>query len=381
MKLKELQLHLLRLAVIEEKADPFVSCYLNPEPALPATFEEKVRALRAGLPETSRASVDEALAQLRVFIAAESFPKDGGIAAFARGGQDPFFLGLRLKAPLPSLLSVGPRPQIYPLIEIRDNYDHYVVLYVTDTRLKILAVDLGAATEELVKSRPELRRREGREWTRQHFLNHRRERTRQFIRDGVRILGNVMSSDWYKHFILAGEPRAMAEVRRCLTRSLESMLVAAIPYSGDDHPASLTALTLPVFRDFEERESQRMVEKLLRELATNGHGVAGPVSSLAAIRRRQVQSVVMAKDYQLGIAWQCTNCDWLAAPQQEPLRCPDCRAPVRPVDLKEEIARSAVLNGCGVEIVGHSDELMRVGGVGCLLRYLGASQFVSRMTA
>jgi hypothetical protein len=43
--------------------------------------------------------------------------------------------------------------------------------------------------------------------------------------------------------------------------------------------------------------------------------------------------------------------------------------------LKEELARMAELEGCGVEIVHDSEILMRLGGVGCLLRFLSPDAY------
>jgi hypothetical protein len=42
------------------------------------------------------------------------------------------------------------------------------------------------------------------------------------------------------------------------------------------------------------------------------------------------------------------------------------------------MVRLAEQTGCGVEVVNHSDALMRFGGVGCLLRYLAREQYHRR---
>jgi hypothetical protein len=380
MKLRELQLRLARLATLKESAEPLVSCYLNAGAGALA-FEEQARGLRAEAPEAWRAPLEEALNQIRAFVLADPPNKHEGLAVFARAGQEPLFLGLRLRAPLPTRVVSDWRPHVYPLVEIRDNYDHFVVMHATDSRVKILEVDLGAAVEVTLKTRPALRRREGREWTKQHFLRYRRERIRQFIKSAVRELASEMSANGYRRFVLTGEPRAMAEVRKSLTKPLESMLLAAIPYTGEDAAAALAALALPVFRDYEEQESRSMVEKLRRELETGGHGAAGPLATLMAIRRKQAQAVVMAKDCQLGRAWECSACGWLAALESEAAVCPSCRRPLRSIDLKEEIARNAVVTGCEVEIVAEPGALAHIGGVGCLLRYLAAEQWAAKMSA
>lgn len=380
MRLRELQLHLARLATLKELPEPVVSCYLHASSGVPA-FEEQIRVARAEAPEAWVGQVDQALHLIRAFVLAEPLSKQEGLAAFARGGEDPLFLGLRLRAPVPTQVTAGGRPRIYPLIEIRDNYDHFVVMHVTDRRVKILEVVLGAAVEVSAKTRPALRRREGREWTKLHFSRYRRERTRQFIKSAVNDLASEMSANGYRRFVLTGEPRAIAEVRKSLPKSLESMLLAAIPYAGEDSATALATIAVPFFREYEEQESRGMVEKLTRELETGGHGAAGALASLTAIRRKQARVVLMARDCSLGMGWECPACGWVAAADSETTRCPGCRRRLRGIDLKEEIVRSAVVNGCDVEIVAEAGALAHIGGVGCLLRYLAAEQWAARVSA
>ena len=45
-------------------------------------------------------------------------------------------------------------------------------------------------------------------------------------------------------------------------------------------------------------------------------------------------------------------------------------------ELKEELVRLAVRNGCRIETVGDSYTLIHYVGVGCLLRYLLPEQYV-----
>lgn len=57
-------------------------------------------------------------------------------------------------------------------------------------------------------------------------------------------------------------------------------------------------------------------------------------------------------------------------PDDIPNACPNCGGKaIHQVDLKEELVRLAEQRGCHVEMVEHSEDLMYLGGVGCLLRY------------
>src|SRR6266700_1174131 len=56
--------------------------------------------------------------------------------------------------------------------------------------------------------------------------------------------------------------------------------------------------------------------------------------------------------------------------------CSECLSKeIRELNLKEEIVRMAEITGSRVEVVNHSDALMRLGGIGCLLRFLGPERY------
>ncbi len=79
--------------------------------------------------------------------------------------------------------------------------------------------------------------------------------------------------------------------------------------------------------------------------------------------------LIMASDYQPEPGWICTNCNVSGTEAPETHECPQCRKlTVRPLDIKEELLRLAGQLERPVEVVEHSDTLMSLGGVGCLLR-------------
>jgi Bacterial archaeo-eukaryotic release factor family 10 len=174
-----LQEHIGTLANLEESAAPLISCYLdvaggNGEYSV--ALDERVRVLKKSLTGRARADFEEAVTQIRQFVASELELGTKGSAIFARGGKHPFFLALQFRVPFPNWIGIGPTPNIYHLVEIKDNYDRYVILLATETSARIIGVNLGAVTQQIWSARPDLRRRVGREWSKDHFQDHRRER-------------------------------------------------------------------------------------------------------------------------------------------------------------------------------------------------------------
>ncbi len=48
---------------------------------------------------------------------------------------------------------------------------------------------------------------------------------------------------------------------------------------------------------------------------------------------------------------------------------------VEKIDIKEEIVKTAERYECRIETIKHSEILMELGGVGCLLRFLTPEQY------
>ena len=374
MELKNLRQHIRTLVTLEETEAPVISCYLNLEGAESApgkALDARVRSLRRSLAGKPLQYFEEALVPIDSFVRTELLLDAKGAAIFSRGGNEPFFLPLQFRVPLPHWITVSSTPNIYHLVELKDTYHRYVVLLCTDKSARILEVNLGAVTEELWKDRPELRQRVGRVWTKERYQSHLWERTNQFVNEAVEILGQLMSAGGHTHLILAGNPQMTSWVRRALPQRLEAKLVDTVGASVHDQLSDIVAATLFSFVEQEEQESLAMVEQLQQKINTYGLAVIGTLASLAALQRQQVDVLILAKAYHSEPGWSCLACGALCINSQKPPACAACGDHgLRELDTKEELVRLAELTGCKVETVSHSDVLIRFGGVGCLLRYV-----------
>ena len=340
MDLGEVQQHIRTLATLDVSEDLMVTCYLNVEAGVQScrtAFAERVALLRKAVGPKHETAFEEGLARIVSFIKDDLRPDSKGMAAFARGGCQPFFLPLQFRVPLPTSIAVGATPNIYHLVELKDTYHRYVIMLCTEESVRILEVNLGAVTAEVWKERPELRERVGREWTKQHYQSHRRERTKQFIKETLQILDHRMSAGGFIHLILAGTPRITTQIRAALPKHLAPMLVDTVPAPGREKVSLIVEATLSSFIEQEQQESMSMAARLQEEFYTNGLAVVGSEACLEALTRGQVDVLVLATEHS-------------------------------PKD-KEALVKLAEQQDCGVELVNQSDVLMRLGGVGCLLRY------------
>jgi hypothetical protein len=370
----------MTLASLGETEAPVISCYLNlelGETGWRNAFEERVRLLKASLTGTARPLFEEGLQKIERFVGSGLHAGAKGAAIFSRGGRRPFFRQLQFQVPLPNWVAVASTPNIYHLVELKDTYHRYVVMISTEESVRVLGVNLGAVTEQAWRTRPELRRRVGREWTKQHYQSHRAERANRFVNEQIRVLDHLMSSGGYAHLILAGNPRVTAQVKKALPRHLVARLVDIVHASQDDRTSDVVSATLASFIEAEERESVAVVEKLQSEIHRHGLAVAGTAASYQALREGRADILILAKTYDPGAAWTCGRCGVSDVGKPIPNSCVLCGAKaIREFSVKEDMVRIAERVGCKVEVVNQSDVLMQLGGVGCLLRYFAWEQHI-----
>lgn len=372
--LEELHQHISVLANVDETTAPFFSIYLNTgfgDGQWREMIDERARTLRLLLRGDHLIDFEESLDKVYRWLDTELLPEAQGAAIFIRGSQGgQFMLPLQFAAPLPNLLAVYPTPNIYHLVELKDNYHRYVVLLAMPDRATILEVNLGASTTQAWLEREELRDRVGFEWTRSHYQIHRSHRGDRYLQEKVAILEKLMQLGGQTHLILAGDPRIAEQVLNALPPELEEKVIDIVPASERDQQSDVVLATLSSFVEHEERESQAIADALVEGVRRQNLAVAGSAATLAALRWGDVDTLVLDSSYKPDPGWTCTGCSAMGTQAPETAVCPQClSATVRPLDMKEALLRLAEQSDCKVEVVEHSSALMSLGGVGCLLRY------------
>jgi hypothetical protein len=371
--LEELKQHISVLAGVEETDAPFISCYFSLENGPSGwrdVLEERARTLRRILKGNDLADLEQALTSIEDWMTANLLPQAKGVAIFVRGDfGGSFMLPMQFAAPLPNWIAVYPTPNIYHLVELKDNYHRYLLLHAMADRACILEVNLGAATIRAWINEPELRTRVGKEWSRSHYQVNQSHRGDRFVHGKIAILQQLMRSGAHTHLILAGDPEITRHVRQALPNHLARKLVELVPADQADQQADVVMATLARFVEHEEQESRTLAQRLIEGLCSQDLAVAGTTATLDALRWGDVDTLVMLNDYQPDPGWICTACKTIRTEAPEASTCPCCgKEAVRPLDIKEALMRLAAQSRCPVEVVQECDALKALGGVGCLLR-------------
>lgn len=369
--LAELRKQLRVLSTLGASDALMVSCYLSIGHGVARrdVLERRVRAIRATLPPRARGEFATTMSRIYAQVEQRA-PRTRGMAVFARGGEAPYFQALEFQVPLPERVILDHAPVIYPLVELKDTFHRFVVVISTEESARILEVSLGAVTREIWTTAPPLHGDVGRQWSRDHYQNHRRDRAARFHKEKVELLDRLMSATGHTHLILAGDPRLSAALRDQLPPRLRAKLVDIVPApAGSDH-GDVVQAALATFIETEEQESFDAADALCREVRRGALAEIGTLPSLEALQRGQADLLVMTGSYDPGRGWVCTICETISdGPEHLSDTCSHCGGPLGGVDLREHLVQLAERTGCGFERVSHHEQLSELGGVGCLLRY------------
>ncbi len=330
------------LTDIEPDGNPVISCLVNlrqPRGESLAEIEARARFVEARLSGERLENYREAFSQVRAALG-EGFSRDSlGVAIYARWGDQPTFLTMEFKVPVETRLIVDDLPHIYPLIELKDSYERFVIAVTTESEARILETTIGAITREILAERPETRHRVGREWTRQHYGNHMRERSRQFLREKVKVIAKLMSGGGSNRLVLAGSPALTKRLEEALPRSLREQVVATIHGGNSEGLDPILREALEHVAAAENEESRGRAAVLEAAVLSGGLGVAGLDASRKALLGGYADMLLVDRSY------------------GDP-------------EALEELLRLARRTGAEIETVGDSQAMRRMAGVGCLLRYL-----------
>jgi rubrerythrin len=379
MELKNLKNHINNLVLLDDTDSPVISCYLNllqGEGSYRNFLDERKRELRKILTLQELVDFDDAFTEIQTFLKTKFNKSANGAAIFSRAGRNPFFLPLQFRSWLPNWFTIGPFPNIYHLVELKDTYDRFVVLISTQERARILEVNLGEITKQVWMERPELRLRVGREWTKEHYQHHKRERGIKFIKEKIKILEKLMAEEGHIHLILAGNPQITALIRKHLPKHIKEKIVSTVVAYDRDKTSDVVRATLSSFIENEAQKSIETASLLIKQTKTNEMAVTGIENSINALRAGHVDVLVLAQDFSSNPWWYCKSCQLVGKQISNTIICPNCKnEEIKEIDIKEELVRLAEKYNCKIETVEYSDVLMNMEGVGCLLRYIIPEQY------
>lgn len=374
MKLEVLEKHIKRLANLPETDQLVVSCYVNLADTdrgwrtfVPGREKEIVESL---VSTVDKAVVRSAFSSVKTWLNSRLHPESRGAAFFACGGDTGVFIPMQFEVPLPNEIAVDTVPHLYQLMRMKDSYHRYILLYTDSRSGRIYDVNLGRVSQRMLIERPEVRPRLGREWTKLHYKRRRRESDRQYIQQKLDVLDELFAADGRTQLILAGDQTYVDRITKALPRHIAARLVGRISPTKTNSLEEIILRSLEAYVKSEELESLDEVDRLFNALHRDDMAVVGVANSLRVVSQGQADILILCHDHDLGDSYICPACFCIGVGEEQPGTCEECgTGSMQRRDLRQELVRLAQITGCDVETVAESERLLRVGGVGCLLRY------------
>lgn len=299
MALKE---QLDRLAAYEQSPYPVVSLYLNTQPNergrdeyrtfVRKEFKTRSESYPAGSPE--RESLDHDLQRITRFLDSEVDASANGVAVFACSGSG-LFETLQLDAPIDQhWLSIGDRPNLYPLARLDSQYPRYAALLADTNSARILVFAGGALEDARQIENVKTKRTSQGGWSQARYQRHIENFHLQHTKEVVDALEGIVQRDGIEHIILAGDEVVIPLLREQLPKPLAAKIVdeLKLPTHSPDH--DVLDASLAAMRKLNERTDRERVDAVVGAYRAGGLGVVGPDATLLALTNGQVDELLLS---------------------------------------------------------------------------------------
>ena len=323
--------------------DPTKPEHQDEPPAWRIWLRNELRALLDRLPEEARRQAKQPAAHVLAFVEQER-PQGRGLAIFA--AEDLWDVCV-LPVPLRNRVHFG-RPDVLPLLWAADEYEPYAILAVNRERALLLVAYLGgtavARAEVLELDTSQWRFASGRQPTfaraagtgagrgeaRDTFDARVDEHRRRLWQGAAEAAGRWLQDARVDRLIIAGPEEASSAVRNLLPEAARSKLVAVVPVRSDLDAEEIHRATTPVALAEEHARERALVDDVVARAAGGAGTVVGVRSTLAALAREQILTLVADRDAN-GDVVQCTRCGHVSA--ETVSVCPVCGGEVERTTL------------------------------------------------
>lgn len=349
-----------KLISLDETGGLVFSFYLNLEG--PGGVAEQIiqlaSSMESGMNSDDLPKLFQALTRLKGEAdAARVEDKYLGLAYFYRPGKEVFEEVFKLQVPVESWACIGTTPNIVPLVELKDSYDRYVVFISTEKQARIMEIVVGSVTRDAWLNRPKLRQKVGREWTREHYQNHRNDRNRKFIKEKIAVLKDLMNKSGHSHLILAGNPERISLIRNELPRELADKVIDSQKLVINEVQDEVVRGTINSFIASEIKESQAALDLLRRKLQSGDGATVGYSQVFKAMEAGVVDVLILSK-YEAS--------QKIPVPPEELIQFED----------RDALVKKALIEDIPIEIVEEGSFLDGYDGIGALLRYKAARYII-----
>jgi Bacterial archaeo-eukaryotic release factor family 10 len=313
-----------------------------------------------------QSELDEVLAVLQYDLT----PRTQGLALFADGSGG-LYQRIELPFRLMNRVVLEPAPYIRPVVHALSLLEPFIVARVSRDESSLYLVDEWGVASEDDLAGPWLRssdRETGELSIKEYFAAARQDSLVELhYKDVASTLAKRLEVSSVRRVVVCAQHDIANAFRRALPSSVLPRVVAEIPFDAAVTLGQMVVSARTAVGEARRRGLADLVERIEEGLGKAGHGAAGFNEVLVGLQRRQIQIMVVDRNYRPP-GWTCPDCDWAGLAHVE--RCPVCGAvPLAVADAAGELVRLAILQNTRVEVAEEIPALEEIGGVAALLRF------------
>ena len=354
---------------------PVISLYLDARvnehgkrnflPFVRKQLSERIKTYPAQSEE--RASLEEDFVRIMRYLEEGIRDPTQGVALFACSALDNYFQAGQFEAPFErNRLSVDPRPHLYPLARLTDQYRHYAVVLADTNRAQIFIFSAGRAVEQEDIENVKTKHTQVGGWSQARYQRHEENYHLHHAKEVVDALDRLVTEEQLEHIILAGDEAVVIPLlKEQMPKMLQEKIIDVISLGIDTPEHELLEESLTAFQRHDSLTDMEKVEQLLGEFRGDNLAVAGAPDTLAALSNGQVEEMLIV-----------ASADGLRFDEEEVRKVLEIYVTndmPETLDQRavadELIRRAKQLSAAKVTFIEDTTRLEQVGGVGALLRY------------
>ncbi len=367
-----------RLSAFQSDRFPVVSFYLYIDKPTPGedrymirlkNLFNQVEPLRQEMNTEQADSLARDLDRIRTFVREQAMQGARGVAIFANSGAglwETFVFPYRVA----NHIAVGPTPYVKPLFRVLERYQPVCTVLIGKGRARIFLLD-GDEIEEctdIFGAVPKRHDQGG--WAQARLQRHHDERVAQHLKQTAEALLTLYQEGNFQRLLIGGTEELVSQFRTHLHPYLKDRVVATFPMGMTASLNTVKERSLKVLREMDEAAHRELLEHLASEVAAHNLAVAGITSTVRALERGQIATLIVNDGYSAS-GYRCPSCEHLVLEEQE--RCPYCSAKLERLDdiVAFVIDKAYDQEAEVVFPVGAANQarLAGLGHIGALLRY------------
>jgi len=339
----------------EKSKNTYISVYVNKQ-GDNAFLEKRIHACQSLLKRDEQDNFIASMETIQDFLKKN---RGTNLAIFASEAHN-FFRSVPLSVDIYDALIVDSSPYIRPLARILDEWTPFTLVILNSNQAKIFSVDLGETEQEKQLSSNIMNKHKKGGWSQARFQRLRKGAIQTFYSQ----VKDYLDTHADEQIILAGPGPEKIRFKDMLPKHLQQRIVDVIDVDMDDEHTLLKE-SFDRLHEQEDTLSHQAVQQLKEEILKDGLAVYGLDETLQAVKRGQVDILLIEKDYKVK-GCLCEHCQILkAGPVKD---CPVCGGPVTEADVIEEIIEFAQRTDAKLEFTD-DEELSKLGHIGGILRY------------